>query len=235
MTGDRADPAGRDFRHMARAGPIASVDAVTDSLLACGVAGAIGFVVVFTIDGATRSGYRPATHAVSALSLGPRGRLQRWNFLVSGGLVTLGALGIGRALGGLPGLATGALLALFGLALAASGVWTMDPMRGYPPGAPESPATQSLAHRRHDRAGAVVFSALPLACLTASWGLAPQTAVLAAVSGAAAVLLGVASYRFTVLWERASPRAGLVQRLYIAPGCAWIATLSAALLVDPVT
>ncbi|WP_420113673.1 DUF998 domain-containing protein [Pseudactinotalea sp.] len=203
-----------------------------DALLMCGAVGAIGFVLVFTIDGATRPGYRPAEHPVSALSLGPRGSLQRWNFQISGALLTAGAVGIGFALDGVAGLATGVLLALFGMALIASGVWTMDPMRDYPPGAPQELDTESQAHHRHDQAGGVVFSVLPLACLTAAWALAERTPTLAIISGAAAVLLGIASYRFGVLWERASTRVGLAQRLYIVPGWLWIATLCGVLLVD---
>lgn len=227
-----AGSGGDDFRHIPDALPVASVGAMIDVLLVAGAIGAIGFVLVFTIDGATRESYRATEHAVSALALGPRGWVQRWNFLVSGALLAAGAIGIGMALDGVPGLVTGALLALFGLALIASGVWSMDPMRGYPPGSPTDPHEHSPMHHRHDQAGAVVFSALPLACAAAAWGLARSTPALAIVSGAAAVLLGVASYRFGVLWERNSPRTGLAQRLYIVPGWIWFATLCAFLLLD---
>lgn len=203
---------------------------MTDVLLVCGAVGAVSFVVVFVIDGATRAGYRPTEHAVSALSLGPRGWVQRWNFIVSGAALTAGSIGVALALDGVAGVVTGVLLAVFGLALVASGVWTMDPMRGYPPGSPDDPPTYSRAHRRHDQAGAVVFYVPPLACLSAAWALAEHALPFAVVSGVAAIALGVASYRFGVAWERGSRRSGLVQRLYIVPGWAWFAGLCLVLV-----
>ncbi|ACQ78464.1 conserved hypothetical protein [Beutenbergia cavernae DSM 12333] len=196
-----------------------------DALLTCGAVGAVLFVVVFTVDGATRPGYRPAEHAVSALALGPRGWIQRWNFVTSGAATAAGGVGVALALDGFPGRATGVVIAAFGVALAASGVWSMDPMRDYPPGAPAHPTTFSRAHERHDQAGAVVFAALPVACVTAAFAYADAVPAFAIVSGVAAVGLGVASYRFGVLWERESRRVGLVQRLYIVAGWAWVAAL----------
>lgn len=63
---------------------------MTDALLWAGAGGAVAFVIVFLIDGATRSGYSVRRHPVSALALGPRGWLQTTNFLVCGALVTAG-------------------------------------------------------------------------------------------------------------------------------------------------
>jgi hypothetical protein len=42
-----------------------------NGLLAAGMVGAVVFVVVFLVVGATRPGYRPTYHLVSALALGP--------------------------------------------------------------------------------------------------------------------------------------------------------------------
>jgi hypothetical protein len=192
---------------------------LTTAAAVTGAAAAIAFVLVAAADGATRPGYRPARHPVSALALGPRGWLQTANFLVCGTGVTAGAAalaGTSRPLA--------ASVAVIGLALIASGVFPMDPMRGYPPGTPDTtPARYSLRHRVHDAAGAVVFLAIPvaetIAALTPAAGpLRPYSAASAAASLA---LFGV----FGRAWERDSPRAGLWQRLAILAGWTWLAVI----------
>lgn len=64
--------------------------------LLSGVAGTALFVVIFLADGATRPGYDPIRHPVSALALGARGWLQTTNFLLSGLLIATSALGVPR-------------------------------------------------------------------------------------------------------------------------------------------
>ena len=54
---------------------------MTKYLLGCGIVGSTMFVFVFLLDGATRIGYDPLYHPVSALSLGDRGWLQIANFI----------------------------------------------------------------------------------------------------------------------------------------------------------
>ncbi|QOR72636.1 DUF998 domain-containing protein [Ruania alkalisoli] len=181
-------------------------------------------MIVFTADGWTRPGYRPRYHPVSALSLGRRGWIQKANFIVCGAGVAVGSL----ALLGANVLLTVAI-AVFGLALVASGVFTMDPMRGYPAGTPAGdPSTFSRQHRLHDCAGVVVFAAVPIAAVIAA--LTPElgggslrlhSAVAAAASTAGFLVFGQA-------WEQDSPHAGLWQRLTILLGWSWVAVLLAA-------
>lgn len=192
---------------------------LTTAAAVAGAAAAIAFVLVAAVDGRTRPGYRPARHPVSALALGTRGWLQTANFLVCGAGVTAGA----AALAG-TSWPLAASIAVIGLALIASGIFPMDPMRGYPPGTPDTtPARYSRRHRLHDAAGAVVFLAIPvagtIAALTPAVGpLRPYSAVSAAAS---LVLFGV----FGQAWERDSPRAGLWQRLAILVGWTWLAVI----------
>ncbi|MEV6813057.1 DUF998 domain-containing protein [Micromonospora sp. NPDC051296] len=123
--------------------------------LVAGIAGTVLFVVTFLVDGLTRPGYDPVRHPVSALALGRRGWMQTANFLVSGLLVTAAAPGLHAATGSRWLTAS---VAVFGLALVASGVFPMDRMRGYPPGTPDvTPTSYSRRHQIHDVAGAVVF------------------------------------------------------------------------------
>lgn len=186
-------------------------------MLIVGVVGAVTFVAVFLVDGLTRRGYSPVRHPVSALALGPRGWLQTANFVVCGAAIAVGGVG---ALA--EGVVFGIVVLVFGLALVASGAFPMDPMRGYPPGAPDGdPDTVSDRHARHDSAGAVVFVSLPVAAVVAVFTL-PDAAWRVA-SGLIAVALAVASVAFSRAWEADSPRSGLVQRAFIITGWAWLA------------
>ena len=189
-------------------------DAVLAFLAWCGTAGAWLFVLVFLADGATRPGYDQVRQPVSALALGPRGRVQTANFLVCGLLIIAGAFALA------PLLLTAAV-GVFGLALVASGLFPMDPMRGYPPGTPEGDLPEpSRSHVLHDRAGAVVFMSLPVAALVAAltsddplWGWYSAVTCAATAVGAGA---------FGHAWEKDSPRAGLLQRATIVAGWAWL-------------
>ncbi|ARQ71144.1 hypothetical protein CAG99_22050 [Streptomyces marincola] len=193
------------------------------AVLWLGAAGAWLFVVTFLVDGVTRPGYRPVRHAVSALALGPRGWLQTTNFILCGAAVTAGAVGF-AATGGSVLLAV--LIGVFGVALVASGVFPMDAMRGYPPGAPEgTPEETSWRHRRHDEAGAVVFFSLPVTAVVAAFVL--DGVVWPTYSALTGAVMLVATLAFGQAWENDHPRTGLVQRAAIVVGWLWLGLLFA--------
>ncbi len=125
----------------------ASLSPATLSLLAAGVLGALLFTVVYLVEGATRPGYDAWTDAVSLLSLGPGGWVQRANFALFG-LVTLLAAAPGwrRALrSGTAAVGHPALKAIEGLGLVVIGLRSQDPADGYPPGAPTPPRPTTSA------------------------------------------------------------------------------------------
>lgn len=111
---------------------------------AIGALGAVLFVLVFLIDRATRPGYSPGRHTVSALALGPRGWVQRANFVVGGAGISTGAVGL---LTSGDHRMLGLILTVFGLGLTAS-VVPMDAMRGYPPETPERTLKRSRGRTR---------------------------------------------------------------------------------------
>ncbi len=194
-------------------------------LLTSGLVGAVLFVVTVLIDGATRPGYRPLYHPVSALALGSRGWVQTSNFVVTGILMIAAAAGTREALDVTIGPA---LLALFGVGLVVSGVFTMDPMRGYPPGTePGTPKVLSRRHQVHDLFGFVVFAALAAAAIAFGLALAGGWKVYSFATAALIVVLIVV---FVTAWERDSPRGGLLQRLMILVGWTWVALLCLSLL-----
>lgn len=194
------------------------------TLLGCGLVGAVLFVSVFLVDGWTRAGYHPTRHAVSALALGSRGWLQTANFHLCGVLFCAAGVGIARADHPLPGTT----LVVTGLALVASGVWPMDPMRGYPPGAPEgTPDQVSGANRLHDNAGTVVFVSIPVAAFLAALSLSGAWAWYSALTGVGSALLLV---NFVRAWNADSPWTGLAQRAMLLVDWTWVALVCVHLM-----
>lgn len=64
-----------------------------------GLAAAALVVVVPTVDGALRTGYRPSQHWISHLALGPGGWVIRTVLVIAGVLVAVAAVGLRRSLG----------------------------------------------------------------------------------------------------------------------------------------
>ncbi|HSP10240.1 MAG TPA: DUF998 domain-containing protein [Candidatus Dormibacteraeota bacterium] len=105
-------------------------------LIALGICGALLFAAVWLIEGATRPGYSAWAHTISALSLGPSGWVQRLNFIIFGALTLGSALGWRQALAhGVGAVAYPVLKAIEGVGLIVDGVFSQDPLAGYPPGA----------------------------------------------------------------------------------------------------
>lgn len=186
-----------------------------------GAAGAALFVVVLLTDGISRPGYSPIRHPVSALALGPRGWIQKANFVICGAAVTTGAWGVTfsaeHPLLGIP-------LAIFGLSLVASGAFTMDPMRGYPPGTPPGdPEEFTTEHTLHDYAGAGVFLSLPIIAVIAAFVMPMLTWTILSVGMAIALIFSADA--FNKAWERDSSKTGLIQRTFIVPGWLWLAAV----------
>jgi hypothetical membrane protein len=205
---------------------------LTRALLVCGPAGAALFVAVFLVDGATRPGYDPTYHPVSALSLGDRGWVQIANFVVSGLLLTAFAAGLRRVVrAGRASVWGPLLLGGFGIALALSGVFVMDPTRGYPPGIPVDATGASWQYAVHDGAGIVVFLSLPVACFVVARRFAarprPGWVLYCVATGLAGLALFV---WFGVAWEADHPRTGLIQRVMIIVDLTWVAALGLWLL-----
>src|SRR5215831_8810792 len=102
-------------------------------LLACGGIGPLLFIVVFLIEGATRADYNPLRYPVSSLSIGGLGWIQAANFLMVGSLIFAFAFGLRRSLRASRGGTWGPLLiGLAGIGLFGAGIFTTDPVFGYP-------------------------------------------------------------------------------------------------------
>jgi hypothetical protein len=192
----------------------------TEILILVGIATAIVFVAVLLWEGAIRPGYRPTYHTGSALSLGDRGWIQIANFLQLGVGMLLFAAGVDRTLGASLGVV---LLAIFALGWIASGVFRMDPMRGYPPGTPSgTPAERSWHHQIHDLAGPLMFFAVFGACLALAGQLVAAWRVYTVFTAFAGLALTIST---AVAWQKDAAWTGLIQRGLIFVYLIWIALL----------
>jgi hypothetical protein len=204
-------------------------------LLACGALGPLLFIVVFLIEGATRPDYNAYRYPVSSLSIGAYGWIQAANFLLVGAALIAGAIGMRRVLkGSHGGVWVPLLIGVAGVGLLGAGVFTTDPIYGYPPNAPLVLAQYTVHGHLHDAVSALVFLGIPAACFvftrrfvgTGERGWAVYSLLTGLGMLVFFVLAAVGFEQNAVLVSV----AGVVQRLSIAIGFTWIAVLAIRLL-----
>ena len=206
--------------------------------LICGAVGAPLFVVVFLVEGARREGYDPLREPVSSLALGPRGWVQRANFVGTGLLMLAFARGLGRASGeARAGSRWGSrLVAVYAIGLVGAGVFVTDPVGyGRPDSTTDAPPA-GIQGALHVAFSMQVFAALSAAAWTYARRFASrgQTrwAVASAATGAA-VPAGILLFGQALERDAQHPlgrRAGLIQRLTIVLGWGWLAALATKVL-----
>jgi hypothetical membrane protein len=202
------------------------------ALLSAGALGGPLFVVVFTLEGATRDGYDWRRHPVSGLALGPGGWMQAANFTVTGALLVAGAAGLWRDPDPAVRTRVGrALLALNGAGVFLAGVFTTEPVSGYPPGTPGAPASYGTEGLLHDLVSLPTFLGLPLATLlfARSFGRARHRGWAAASVACGAAMFGgfvLASAGFSQN-EAYVADGGGYQRLAILAGLGWVTAVTA--------
>jgi Protein of unknown function (DUF998) len=169
----------------------------TRALLAAGVAAGPVWLTVAAAQALTRDGYDLSRQPLSLLALGDLGWIQTANFVLSGLLAVVGAVGMRRALrGGRAGAWGPALVAVFGLGLLVAGVFVSDPSMGFPAGAPEgAPPTLSWHAALHGVGAMLAFGSLTVACLVFARrfaGLGQRGWALLSVLAAVAVIVVMA-------------------------------------------
>lgn len=105
-------------------------------LVSASLVGSLLFTTVYLLEGVTRPGYVAYQQAISALSLGPGGWMQRANFIVFGLLILCSAVGWRRLLR--PGVARvwfPIAQTATGIGLIVDGIVSQNPAPGYPVGA----------------------------------------------------------------------------------------------------
>jgi hypothetical membrane protein len=209
-------------------------------LLAAGVAGCLLFIVVFLIEGALRPGYDPMKHPVSSLSIGESGWIQRANFIISGGLILVFSLGLRFLLNPDRIPAKGPFIFLLSaIGLIGAGIFTTDPVYGYPEDMPLFTAQFTTRGHLHDLFSLLFFVNIPVACfvfrrrfiLMNKMRLASYSKLTAIVMLLFFVLAGAGFKQTPGLMEV----AGLLQRLSIILGLVWVAVLGIYLIKMPLS
>jgi hypothetical membrane protein len=154
--------------------------ATTRSLLGWGAVAGPFYVAVSLAQALTRDGFDLSRHPWSVLENGPWGWIQSANFVLTGAMVIAFALGLRRALGG--GWAP-RLLAFYGATLAGAGVFTADPVDGFPAGS--TGGTISWHGTLHFMVGGLGFLAMIAACLVLARRLPAGWALFSRVTGIA--------------------------------------------------
>jgi hypothetical protein len=207
-------------------------------LLTCGVVGPPLFVVALLVEGATRPGYSTWRNAGSQLSTGPWGWTQITNFILCGLLVAAAAVGLRqvlRAQGGRGSNWGPVLVGSFGLSLVVAGGFVTDPGLGYPPGTPLRAGGPTTWHGLvHGLNGLVAFGSLTAASFVFARRYAAQPGARAGarcslVNGIVQLVLFFGSIPLGNLVENGTltnPPIGLLQRIQIATGWAWLALVA---------
>jgi hypothetical membrane protein len=140
----------------------------TRPLLTAGLIAGPLYVVVVTAQMLTRDGFDITRHPASVLSNGEHGWIQIATFLITGALYVAFSVGLRRAVQ--PATAPGGtwgprLIGLLGTGLIAAGLFSADPVDGFPIGTPTGPPTTiSGPGLAHFFAGMIAFLALIAAC-----------------------------------------------------------------------
>lgn len=197
--------------------------AVTRSLLGWGVVAGPFYVVVGLILASTRQGFDLRRHALSLLTLGEHGWLQRANLVVSAVMVLAAAYGILRALRSGRGLAVGALTGGYAGCLVLSAVFRPDPAEGFPPGAADGASSTSGV--LHLLAGGVGFVCLAAAAFAyGRWASKRGETAQSRVGAGCGLVIAVGFLGGAAL--AASPVGVGLLWLAVLAGWAWLASAS---------
>lgn len=176
--------------------------ATTRSLLGWGAVAGPFYLAVSLAQALSRDGFDLSRHPWSLLENGSLGWIQRANFVLTGVMVAAFAVGLARADRPHPvGRWAPRLLALYGAGLAAAGVFTADPMAGFPAGTPAGPAGTPTWHGTlHLAAGGIGFLGMVAGCLVLGrrfaragrrgWALASRVTGVAFLAAFAGITTG---------------------------------------------
>lgn len=166
----------------------------TARLLTCGIVAGPLFLVVWALQAFTRDGFDPSRHPISLLSLGDLGWVQIANFVVTGSLFVVCAVGMRRALHPGPGGVWGPrLVGALGAGLVVAGVFLTDAGAGFPAGAPAGAPDMTWHGALHELGYIIVMLSWTAACFVLRRRFAALgergTARLCVLSVAAVLLL----------------------------------------------
>lgn len=147
-----------------------ATSSATRVLLACGIAAGPLYLLVSYAQAFLRPGFDAAHNDLSVLANGDLGWIQTTNLILTGALTVLSALGFRLALTPGRGATWGpVLIGIYGAGLVGAGIFTADPMNGFPQGTPPGPPTSGSLHGLlHFITAGIGFAALIAGCCVMS-------------------------------------------------------------------
>jgi hypothetical protein len=189
------------------------------------------FMITVLIEGALRPGYQSLLYPLSSLSIGDTGWIQIANFIYIGLSIVLFSWGLKKITGEYTEKFKGpVLIRLVGIGMIGAGIFSTDPIFGYPTDQPMVLRQFTIHGHLHDAFSMLVFICMPWACFVFKkyftvngqhiWA---QYSVYTAYGIIVAFIL--ASMGFKQLTGFVS-YAGLFQRICVSLGLAWLTSIS---------
>jgi len=206
------------------------ISKTTKVLLICGQIGCVLFALLFFIQGQLREGYYPLRFAVSSLSIGQYGWVQRSNFFVSGILIFLSSFGFYKGTSSINGqLWTSRFFGTAGIGLVGAGIFSSNPVYGYPATEPLRVAQYTVSGHLHDFFSSFFFFGILVTCFKMRNRFKAigehNSATVASVAGYS-ILIGL--FLFDAGFMQVPflvDVAGLLQRLTIITALSWLTFL----------
>lgn len=204
---------------------------LTRTLLTLGVATGPFFYLLVLIQLPIRSGFDIRRHAISVLSLGDLGWIQIANFIVTGLLAILCAVGMRQWLRSRRAGTWGpVLIAVYGIGMILGGIFHPDPGLGFPPGAPAGmPTTMSPGAGVHMLAFFTAFLSLIVASIVYARRFAGLGQWRWAIYCAAT---GVASIGLIILGTSTPSWVGVIFAGAGVVAFGWVSALAARLVAE---
>jgi Protein of unknown function (DUF998) len=199
-------------------------------LLAGSLAGPV-FVASLVLQPLLKPGYNWLRDPGSSLALGPHGWIQTATFLVAGALALCGALGVWKVGWATSPRVVAGPIGLFwwSIGLIGAGLFTTDPVAGYPPGVTVR-SEYSTNGALHDLFSVPAFIAVGLAIgLSFSrWFMRRRAAMWAAYSAASGVIILGAFFAAATAFSSPTvltPYGGALQRVTAVTIWAWFTAI----------
>jgi hypothetical protein len=213
-------------------------DTKTKVLLICGAVAGPFFTLAWLVEGATRADYDPMRYPISSLSMGELGWMQVAAFIITGLLILAFGIELRRILRQPTGSVWGPLLImLLGIGLIGAGIFVTDPLNGYPPGTPILPTERTTHGILHDIFGIPFFLGLPIACFVFARYFTRQAerswawySLLSGIGMFVVFFVARLGFRLLPAYPDLAANFGLLQRLTVTIGLAWLTLLAVHML-----
>ena len=213
----------------------------TTLFLICGAIAGPFFTISWFVQGLTRADYDPMRYPISSLSIAEFGWIQITTFIITGLLFLAFGIELRQILRQPSGSVWGpVLIMLLGIGLVGAGIFVTDPLNGYPPGTPILPTERTAHGILHDIFGIPVFLGLPINCFVFAWYFARQGergwAWYSRLSGLgmfAVFFVARLGFRLLPAYPDLAANFGLLQRITLIIGFAWLTLLAVYMLKVP--